>query len=218
MNKTSSYLDLSILYGDVKEQQDLIRTHKDGKLKPDCFSEGRLQALPAACGVLLVMLNRFHNHVVEQLAEINEQGRFTKPREGLTEEDTKKAWEKYDEDLFQTGRLITCGLYINITLYDYLRTIVNLNRTNSTWCLVSNLETLSDLPTWSGTDSHSRILVLEWRKLAPPLLALVISAPSSSTWHTDGTRPSPRVMRSGLSRYTTTLWANLPRRSPCMNY
>ncbi|KAJ5439701.1 Linoleate 10R-lipoxygenase [Penicillium daleae] len=135
LNKTSSYLDLSILYGDVKEQQDLIRSHQGGKLKPDCFSEGRLQALPAACGVLLVMLNRFHNHVVEQLAEINENGRFTKPRDGLPEEEAKKAWAKYDEDLFQTGRLITCGLYINITLYDYLRTIVNLNRTNSTWCL-----------------------------------------------------------------------------------
>ncbi|KAJ5694926.1 hypothetical protein N7455_002172 [Penicillium solitum] len=135
LNKTSAYLDLSILYGDIKEQQDLIRSHQDGKLKPDCFSEGRLQALPAACGVLLVMLNRFHNHVVGQLAEINENGRFSKPRPGLSEEDTKKAWAKRDEDLFQTGRLITCGLYINITLYDYLRTIVNLNRTNSTWCL-----------------------------------------------------------------------------------
>ncbi|KAJ5792985.1 uncharacterized protein N7503_008963 [Penicillium pulvis] len=135
LNKTSAYLDLSILYGDVKEQQDLIRSHKDGKLKPDCFSEGRLQALPPACGVLLVMLNRFHNHIVEQLAEINENGRFSKPGSNVTGEAAEKAWAKYDEDLFQTGRLITCGLYINITLYDYLRTIVNLNRSNSTWCL-----------------------------------------------------------------------------------
>ena len=47
----------------------------------------------------------------------------------------KKAAAKYDEDLFQTGRLITCGLYINITLMDYLRTIVNLNRSNTTWTL-----------------------------------------------------------------------------------
>ncbi|KAJ5916387.1 hypothetical protein N7504_000402 [Penicillium tannophilum] len=135
LNKTSAYLDLSILYGDVKEQQDQIRSHKDGKLKPDCFSEGRLQALPPACGVLLVMLNRFHNHIVEQLAEINENGRFSKPGSNVTGEAAEKAWAKYDEDLFQTGRLITCGLYINITLYDYLRTIVNLNRSNSTWCL-----------------------------------------------------------------------------------
>ncbi|KAL5002235.1 heme peroxidase [Aspergillus recurvatus] len=134
-NKTSAYLDLAILYGDVQEEQDLVRTHKDGKLKPDSFSEPRLQAFPAACCVLLVMLNRFHNYVVEELAAINENGRFTKPSPDLPEEQAKKAWAKYDEDLFQTGRLITCGLFINITLYDYLRTIVNLNRVNSTWCL-----------------------------------------------------------------------------------
>ncbi|KAL2788440.1 heme peroxidase [Aspergillus keveii] len=134
-NKTSAYLDLAILYGDVKEEQDLVRTHKDGKLKPDAFSEPRLQAFPAACCVLLVMLNRFHNYVVEELAAINENGRFTKPSPNLPEEQAQKAWAKYDEDLFQTGRLVTCGLFINITLYDYLRTIVNLNRVNSTWCL-----------------------------------------------------------------------------------
>lgn len=81
------------------------------------------------------MLNRFHNHVVEQLAEVNENGRFTKPGSNPRVPDTEANWAKYDEDLFQTGRLITCGLYINITLYDYLRTIVNLNRSNSTWCL-----------------------------------------------------------------------------------
>ncbi|KAL4949304.1 heme peroxidase [Aspergillus filifer] len=134
-NKTSAYLDLAILYGDVKEEQDLVRTHKDGKLKPDAFSEPRLQAFPAACCVLLVMLNRFHNFVVEELAAINENGRFTKPDPNLPAELAEKAWAKRDEDLFQTGRLVTCGLFINITLYDYLRTIVNLNRVNSTWCL-----------------------------------------------------------------------------------
>ena len=86
-------------------------------------------------GVLLIMLNRFHNYVVEQLAVINENGRFHKPSDGLTHEMAEKSWAKYDNDLFQTGRLITCGLYINITLLDYLRTIVNLNRSNTTWTL-----------------------------------------------------------------------------------
>ena len=43
---------------------------------------------------------------------INENGRFTKPREGLTRGIMDKAWAKYDNDLFQTGRLITCGLYM----------------------------------------------------------------------------------------------------------
>ena len=112
MNKTSGYLDLSILYGDVKKEQDLVRTHKDGKLKPDSFSEPRLQAFPAACCVLLVMLNRFHNHVVEQLAAVNENGRFNKPAAHLSEEDAQKAWAKYDEDLFQTGRLYVSGYFV----------------------------------------------------------------------------------------------------------
>jgi linoleate 10R-lipoxygenase len=66
-NKTSAYLDLAILYGDVKEEQDLVRTHKDGKLKPDAFSEPRLQAFPAACCVLLVMLNRFVSPVSDSV-------------------------------------------------------------------------------------------------------------------------------------------------------
>ena len=58
ISQTSSYLDLSILYGDVQEDQDHMRTFKDGKIKPDCFSESRLLAFPPACGVMLIMLNR----------------------------------------------------------------------------------------------------------------------------------------------------------------
>ncbi|PLN78616.1 peroxidase [Aspergillus taichungensis] len=157
MNKTSGYLDLSILYGDVKKEQDLVRTHKDGKLKPDSFSEPRLQAFPAACCVLLVMLNRFHNYVVEQLAVVNENGRFNKPAAHLSEEDAQKAWAKYDEDLFQTGRLITCGLYINITLYDYLRTIINLNRVNSTWCLDPRAQMEGNNTTPSGLGNQCSV-------------------------------------------------------------
>ncbi|KAH0846113.1 hypothetical protein AYO21_10106 [Fonsecaea monophora] len=134
-SKTSSYLDLSILYGDTQEDQDMMRTFENGKIKPDCFAEERLLAFPPSCGVMLIMLNRFHNYVVEQLALINENGRFTQPSAKLSGDAAKAAWKKYDNDLFQTGRLITCGLYISVTLNDYLRTIVNLNRTNSTWTL-----------------------------------------------------------------------------------
>lgn len=60
----------------------------------------------------MVDKNSFHNYVVEQLATINENGRFHRPNEGLTHEMAEKSWAKYDNDLFQTGRLITCGLYI----------------------------------------------------------------------------------------------------------
>ena len=55
-------------------------------------------------------------------------------------EQNQKLWEHYDEELFQTGRLITCGLYMNVTLMDYLRTIVNLNRSNTTWTLDPRVE------------------------------------------------------------------------------
>jgi hypothetical protein len=50
----------------------------------------------------------------------------------MTEE---KAQAKRDNDLFQTGRLITCGLYVNIILRDYVRVILNLNRTDTAWTL-----------------------------------------------------------------------------------
>lgn len=47
----------------------------------------------------------------------------------------KAAQSKRDNDLFQTARLITCGLYINIILGDYVTTILNLNRSPTTWRL-----------------------------------------------------------------------------------
>lgn len=130
MSLTSSYLDLAPLYGSNQEEQDNMRTFHDGKIKADCFSEKRLLGFPPGVGVLLVMFNRFHNYIVEQLALINENGRFNKP-----EDDPRTTKEKYDYDLFQTGRLITCGLYINCILKDYVRTILNLNRSDSVWDL-----------------------------------------------------------------------------------
>ena len=58
ISQTSSYLDLSILYGDNQDDQDQMRTFKDGMIKADCFSESRLLAFPPACGTMLIMLNR----------------------------------------------------------------------------------------------------------------------------------------------------------------
>jgi linoleate 10R-lipoxygenase len=117
-----------------------MRTFTDGKIKPDCFAEERLLAFPPSCGVMLIMLNRFHNYVVENLASVNEGGRFNRPGSHIQGSALEQAEKKRDNDLFQTGRLITCGMYINITLYDYVRVILNLNRTNSTWTLDPRLE------------------------------------------------------------------------------
>jgi hypothetical protein len=126
-SKTSSYLDLSPLYGSNQQMQDTIRTFKDGKLKPDCFADKRLLGLPPGVGVLLIMFNRVHNYVCDNLITINENGKFTPPSPALEGEKAAAAWKKYDNDLFQTARLITSGLYINITLIDYVRNIVNVS-------------------------------------------------------------------------------------------
>jgi len=118
-----------------------VRTMVDGKLKPDAFSEYRLLGFPPGVPAFLLCFNRFHNYVVSQLAEINQDGRFTKP--GVlpanpaleAQEKYRRALERYDEDLFQTGKLVTCGLYVNIILNDYVKNILNLNRVQSSWTL-----------------------------------------------------------------------------------
>ncbi|EAW09101.1 peroxidase/cytochrome P450 family protein [Aspergillus clavatus NRRL 1] len=136
--KNSSYLDLGPLYGHNQEQQDQVRTFNNGLLKPDTFAEKRLLSQPPGVCALLVAFNRFHNWVVGELASINEGGRFSLPP-GMKSDDPAcaNAQKKRDNDLFQTGRLITCGLYVNIILNDYLRTILNLNENpvNSDWKL-----------------------------------------------------------------------------------
>lgn len=105
-SRTSSYLDLGPLYGNNKEEQRRIRTFKDGQLKKDAFSEQRLLGQPPGVCALIIAFNRFHNHIVGELAAVNENGRFNIP--ASTKENGEsyvKALEVRDEDLFQTGRL-----------------------------------------------------------------------------------------------------------------
>lgn len=75
-------------------------------LKPDAFTEKRLHGFPPGVSVIVIMFNRFHNYVVEQLAGINEGGRFSvkvDPRNGPNAQEI--AEKKREEELFQTGRL-----------------------------------------------------------------------------------------------------------------
>ncbi|KAM0207497.1 hypothetical protein ACHAQD_012015 [Fusarium lateritium] len=138
MNKsdTSSYLDLAPLYGSSLKDQLEIRTMKEGKIKPDTFHEKRLLGQPAGVNVMLVLYSRFHNHVADILLKINENGRFslsTPPN--ATDVEKAKAIAKQDHDLFNVARLITGGLYINISLHDYLRAITNTHHSASDWTL-----------------------------------------------------------------------------------
>ncbi|KAG7129344.1 Psi-producing oxygenase A like protein [Verticillium longisporum] len=138
---TSSYLDLAPLYGANQDEQNTIRTFKNGKLKPDSFCEKRTHGFPPGVNCLLVFFNRYHNWVVERLAMINERNRFSQPSRTQDSDMRKRALENLDNDLFQTGRLIVCGLYVNIILHDYLRVILGLNQTASTWSLDPRMDT-----------------------------------------------------------------------------
>ena len=152
-NDTSSYLDLAPLYGNTQEAQDSVRTFKDGKLKPDVFADKRLIGNPPGVCIILIMFNRFHNYVATNLAEINEGGRFVKPTPDMSEDKASAAWKKYDEELFQTARLVTSGLYINIVLIDYVRNIINLNRVDTTWTLDPRQEMGVAVGTKEGSES-----------------------------------------------------------------
>ena len=122
---TSSYLDLSPLYGSSQAEQNLVRTSQNGTIKPDTYSDRRLEVFPPGVAALMICFNRFHNYVVQQLAWINEGGRFTMPskssiaatiretRENIAEDEMETevqraytaAIEKVDNDLFNTARL-----------------------------------------------------------------------------------------------------------------
>lgn len=130
-NLTSSYLDLSPLYGSNQEEQDAIRI-KDGfgTIRPDTFSEGRIVFLPPAAGALLIVWNRNHNYIVRELLEKNEEGRWTNPPPN----DIKLRKEQ-DEELFQTARLINCGSFMSVVLNDYVAGFLGNTRAPSKWSL-----------------------------------------------------------------------------------
>ncbi|KAK3989229.1 heme peroxidase-domain-containing protein [Cladorrhinum sp. PSN332] len=182
ISDSSSYLDLSPLYGFAEEMQRKVRDgkYKLGLLKPDTFAEDRLLRQPPGVCIYLVMYNRYHNYAATQLLRINENGRFSIPlrdaynvfvdngREPLPHyskavealeayfykdmedekalkkraEDVKKfyadweaAWNKLDDDLFNIARLITCGLYIQISIHDYLRALMGFHNYDSNFTL-----------------------------------------------------------------------------------
>ena len=81
ISDSSSYLDLSPLYGYTEKMTRSIRDdkYKLGLLKPDTFAEDRLVRQPPGVCIMLVMYNRYHNYAATQLRRINENGRFEVP-------------------------------------------------------------------------------------------------------------------------------------------
>lgn len=45
------------------------------------------------------------------------------------------AWDKLDDDLFNTARLITCGIYIQISVHDYLRALMGFHQFDTNFTL-----------------------------------------------------------------------------------
>ncbi|KAI7908310.1 heme peroxidase [Cokeromyces recurvatus] len=119
LNLTTSYLDLSSLYGYSRADQESIRQMNQGLLKPDQWFDKRLVIQPAGVAALMVVFSRNHNYIAKKLLEINENKRFSYGPGQLL-----KTKEEQDEVLFQTARLINNGCYLNIIIHDYIRTII----------------------------------------------------------------------------------------------
>jgi len=117
INRTSSYLDLSPLYGNNEQEQNTVRDKASGRglLYPDTFYETRLKFLPPASSVLLVLFSRNHNFIAEKLLKINERGTWSDPP---STDLVQRALQ--DEQLFQTAKLINCGHFIAVVMGDYV--------------------------------------------------------------------------------------------------
>jgi len=131
INNTSSYLDLSVLYGTSEAQVDSVR-RKDGtgRLWDDVFADGRLLHMPPAACALLVLLSRNHNYIAQKILEINEWDRFTQP----PPTDQAKRIEQ-DDEIFERARLVNCGYFMQIILRDYIGVILGLVRDGTPWRL-----------------------------------------------------------------------------------
>ncbi|KAF7309764.1 Heme peroxidase [Mycena indigotica] len=132
INDTSSYVDLSPLYGVSQAEQDTVRKREAGLglLYPDVFAEDRLLLLPPAVCVLLVLFSRNHNYIAQRLYEINERNSYRDP--GTLNE---KELAAQDEQLFQTARLVNCGWFGSVVFSDYFSSILGLVRQGSNWSL-----------------------------------------------------------------------------------
>ncbi|KAJ7049433.1 heme peroxidase [Mycena amicta] len=119
INLTSSYLDLSVVYGDSPAQCDKVR-NKDGRgrLHEDVFADGRLLFMPPAACALLVLLSRNHNYTAQKILEINENGTY--------KTEFKSDIEKLaqDDEIFNRARLVNCGYFMQIIVGDYIGAIL----------------------------------------------------------------------------------------------
>lgn len=85
INETSSYVDLSTLYGNTEKEQKRVRTYENGLIHPDSIASERIMMMPPGVIAVMVMFSRNHNRIVRNLLSINEEGKY-------------KPWDTLDED------------------------------------------------------------------------------------------------------------------------
>lgn len=88
INETSSYVDLSTLYGNTGKEQVRVRTYKNGLIYPDSVASDRIMMMPPGVIAVLMMFSRNHNHIAEGLISVNEEGKY-KPWDECNEEEKK---------------------------------------------------------------------------------------------------------------------------------
>ncbi|KAF8879251.1 heme peroxidase [Infundibulicybe gibba] len=130
VNNTSSYLNLSPLYGYDQASQDQVCNKASGRglLYPDTFSEEHLLFLPPAASALLVIFCRNHNYIAENLLKINERGCWKDPQKI----DDPAVRAKQDEEIFQTARLVNGGHFMSVIMGDYVAGFLGLAK-GSSW-------------------------------------------------------------------------------------
>ena len=95
VNETSSYVDLSTLYGNNGDAQKRVRTYKNGLIYPDSIASERIMMMPPGVIALLIMFSRNHNTIAQSLLSVNEQGEY-RDWDHLTDEDKKKRYAEWD--------------------------------------------------------------------------------------------------------------------------
>ncbi|THX77860.1 linoleate diol synthase [Aureobasidium pullulans] len=130
INETSSYVDLSTLYGNTEVEQKRVRTYKNGLIYADSIASERIMMMPPGVIAVLIMFSRNHNSIAHSLFSINEEGKY-KDWDTLDE----KQRIAQDEDIFQLSRNINVGFFATVVLKDYVAAILNTPRANSEWSL-----------------------------------------------------------------------------------
>lgn len=89
VNETSSYVDLSTLYGNTENEQKRVRTYHNGEIYPDSIASERIMMMPPGVVAVLLMFSRNHNHIAESLLSVNEGTKY-KPWDG--QDEAGKKW------------------------------------------------------------------------------------------------------------------------------